>query len=183
MPVDIIAIDNEGGTRTAVNHLIETGHTTIGTIMSSIKNANFIERHNTFLNTLEKNGLTPKEKHFFPVRPTQTGSYEDMLKILEKNPAFPRALFAENDIIASGAIRAMKEKGITLPEEVSIVGFDDLAFCEIIDPPLTTIRVFKRRLTQLAVQRLIERINGHVPEFIRVRVGTDLVVRKSVLPR
>jgi len=67
-----------------------------------------------------------------------------------------------------------------IPDDVSIIGFDDLPFCEIIDPPLTTIKVQKRSLGRLAVDRLLARMMEDVDEYVRIEVATELVSRSSV---
>ena len=97
-----------------------------------------------------------------------------MLEYLKKKPKLPTAFFADNDIIALGAMRALQEMGYRIPEDVSVVGFDDLPFSEISSPPLTTLRVEKREMGKMAVRRLVELIDG---------IGTDTVTKIQVCPR
>jgi LacI family transcriptional regulator len=93
----------------------------------------------------------------------------------------PTAFFADNDIIAFGAINALKEKGISIPKDVSIIGFDDMPFCEITNPSLTTIKVFKQEMGGIAVKRLIEKINSNDSVTQKIEINTDLIIRNSVL--
>lgn len=179
-PVDAVAIDNRGGTFAAVNHLVDAGHTDIGLVCTSIPTPNFNERRAAFSDALRARGLTPADECTFLLRPSQDGAYEDMQRILAGSPRLPSALFAANDILAFGTIRALKEQGVRVPDNLSIVGFDDLPFAEMIEPRLTTVHVYTERIASIAVHRLIERLRGHAPEFIKVRVGTELVVRDSV---
>ena len=92
----------------------------------------------------------------------------------------PTAFFADNDMIALGAMQAFQANGWHLPEDISIVGFDDISFGEVFSPGLTTIRVHKKELGRLAVKRLIELIKK--PQTVKTRIETvnDLIVRGSV---
>lgn len=124
--------------------------------------------------------MRPAPDWDFALRPTQKGAYDDMRRELESNPRLPSAVFAANDTIAFGAIRALKERGVRITDDLSIVGFDDLPFADMIEPRLTTVHVHSDRRASLAVHRLIERIRGSCPEFEKMRVGTRLVKRDSV---
>ena len=101
-------------------------------------------------------------------------AYQDMLKYLEKNPVLPTAYFADNDMIALGAMKALQEKGYRIPEDVSIVGFDDLPFSEISSPGLTTLRVPNREMGKMAVRRAAELIEG---------IAADAVTKTQVCPK
>lgn len=104
-----------------------------------------------------------------------------MKEILAKGGyQLPTAFFADNDIIAFGAMSALKEFGIRIPQDVSIVGFDDMPYCEISDPKLTTIHVNKQQLGAAAVKRLVEKINN-CRTTQKIAVNVDLVKRHSVM--
>ena len=102
-----------------------------------------------------------------------------MTEYLKKAKSLPTAFFADNDIIAIGAIRALKQADIRVPEDISVVGFDDLAIGKVIDPPLTTVKILKKKMGQLAVLRLIEKLNGTSDETIKILVGARLIERES----
>jgi len=136
-----------------------------------------------FKKAINNKRLKLNENFIFYLESTIDGSYKNMLEILEKKPKLPTALFADNDIIASGAIKAMKEFGIKIPQDVSVIGFDDMPFCEMIDPPLTTVMVYKQRMGMIALKRLVERINEAPAETVRIEVNTTIVERKSVIKR
>jgi len=91
----------------------------------------------------------------------------------------PEAIFAANDAMAIGCMRFLKEKGVKIPEEVAIVGFDDIEACIHVEPRLTTIRVDKEELGIIAVKRLVEMINTPDVGISRVYVPVELVVRES----
>ena len=99
---------------------------------------------------------------------------------MERNPQLPTAYFADNDIIALGAMKALKEAGCRIPEDISIIGFDDLPFCEISSPPLSTIRVFKQEMGQMAVKRLLDKIKSQSKIVSKIQIGTEYIERESV---
>ena len=88
--------------------------------------------------------------------------------------------FADNDLIAIGAMKALKDAGYRIPEDVSIVGFDDLPSCEYMSPPLTTIRVPKFFMGETAADRIIQLIEEKNQQSLKIEVFTQLMHRKSV---
>jgi len=92
----------------------------------------------------------------------------------------PTAFFAANDLIAFGAMRAFKEKSINIPNDISVVGFDDLPFCSMSDPALTTISVDQKLFGEHAVQRLLEIMNNDHKSLLTTSLDVDLVIRNSV---
>jgi LacI family transcriptional regulator, purine nucleotide synthesis repressor len=178
---DHVLINNVQGAYQAVKYLIENGHTEIGCLCSSKPIKNFYYRHEGFKEALIESNLKINKEHEFFIEPTLEGAYRDMKEILKDNTIkLPTAYFAFNDIIALGAMRAMKEIGILIPEQVSIVGFDDMPFCEISSPRLTTIRVKKQYIGKTAVRRLIEKIAEQDEVNVKVEIATELIQRESV---
>ena len=177
---DTVLINNRQGAYEATRYLIEAGHTEIGCLASSVWIRNFDERREGFLEALDECGMKPDKRFMLSLESTMEGACRDMRRIIASGAVLPTAFFADNDLIAFGAIKALKESGIKVPERVSIVGFDDMPFCDMIEPALTTIRVFKERMGRIAVKRLIERIGSDMEESIKIEVGTQLVERKSV---
>ncbi len=111
--------------------------------------------------------------------PSQAGAYADMKELLKTEKPV-KCYFADNDLIAIGAIQALKEAGYRIPEDVSIVGFDDIASAEYVSPPLTTMEVPKAYLGEAAVERIIQMMDGRSPQPLKVEVFTRLIRRKSV---
>lgn len=105
---------------------------------------------------------------------SSNGAYQDMLEFLKKKPKLPTAFFADNDMIALSAMKALQEMGYHIPEDISIVGFDDLPFSEISTPALTTLRVPNKEMGKMAVRRLAELIEG---------IATDAVTKTQVCPK
>ena len=114
------------------------------------------------------------------VTPSMEGACADMEALLQREPDLPTAFFADNDMIALGAIRALKQNGYNVPGDVSVVGFDDLPFCAISSPPLTTIKVYNREMGSAAVRRLMELVKYGDSYCTKVQVRSSFVERDSV---
>ena len=101
-------------------------------------------------------------------------------KGVKTNQVLPTAFFADNDMIALGAMKAMSESGIRIPEDVSIIGFDDLPYSSISLPPLTTLRVPKQEMGRSAVRRLCAIIEDNDDVRFKIQVCTQFIERDSV---
>lgn len=110
--------------------------------------------------------------------PRQEGSgYVAMKKLLER--AIPSAIFAANDATAVEAFRAIKEKGLKVPEDIAVVGFDDGYFAPHTEPPLTTMRVFREKMGIMATKRLLELLEDSDQPPVQIKLSTQLIVRGS----
>lgn len=179
---DFVLINNGQGAYLATQHLIDYGHRSIGYLHSSVYINNFHYRKQGFLGALAENNITADRDSWFEVEPTLNGAYRDTHRLLSKGiKELPTAFFADNDIIAFGAMSAFKEFGIKIPEQVSVVAFDDMPYCEISDPKLTTIRVNKKELGAITVKRLLEKINNTDAVSQKIEMNVELVKRNSVL--
>lgn len=178
---DHVLINNCKGAYQAVNYLIKNGHIEIGCLGSSKPIKNFNYRYEGFRDALTEANLEVHKEYELVLEPTLEGAYRDMKELLKsKDLKLPTAFFAFNDILALGAIKAMKEKGISVPEQVSIVGFDDMPFCEISMPRLTTIRVHTQYIGKTAVRRLIQQISEEDELKLKIEINTELIERESV---
>ena len=106
--------------------------------------------------------------------------YDQLKRYLEEKIKLPTAFMADNDMIALGAMKAMAEYGVRIPEEVSVIGFDDLPFSAISSPPLTTLRVPKQEIGRIATRRLIQMIKERQEAGVKIEVSTQFVERGSV---
>ena len=111
---------------------------------------------------------------------TIDGAYENMKQYLSEKVKLPTAFFADNDMIALGAMKAMAEFGIRIPEDISIVGFDDLTFSSISYPPLTTLRVPKQEMGRAVVRRLRDILKDNDGIKIKMQMCTQFIERESV---
>ncbi len=178
--VDSVAINNEQGTYEAVRHLYEMGHRKIGYLHSKIYLTSFQERKQYFFAALKKFGIKGMEKYVYSVGYPEDETCSDFIKILNTTKDLPTALFADNDIIAYGAMKALKEKGLRIPDDISIIGFDNRPTCLMTEPMLTTIDVPKDVFGALAVSALINKIESKYDGFLKTEIGTSLISRDSV---
>jgi len=177
--VDSVVINNVQGAYLATRYLLQKGHRFIGHIASSIPINNFSERRDGFFKAaMEYPDCRTME---VSVASTQDGAYRDMFAYLDTEPKLPTAFFADNDIITVSCIRALKEHGYSIPNQVSIVGFDDMPVSYITSPKFSTIHVPKEALGMYAVDRLMNKIRGSDDCFVRISVNVSLVERDSVL--
>lgn len=177
---DAVLMDNENSVAQAVDYLISQGHTEIGYLRGSVRIRNFIKRGRGYRRAMETHGLPINEAYVLDLRPSISGAYQAMDKILKEGRAIPTAFIADNDMIALGAMQALQRNGYRIPEDVSVIGFDDISFCEVFLPHLTTVRVYKKELGQVAVQELIALMQN--PDRIKTKTTTmnELVIRNSV---
>ena len=177
---DTVLMNNTDSSITAANYLIENGHCKIGNLRSNITIRNFHYRRMGLIQALEQHQLILDERYCVDLDPTVNGAYEDMKAYLSQSPMLPTAYYADNDIIAIGAMKALIEFGCRIPEDISIVGFDNMPFSEMTSPRLTTLDVPKRELGILAARRLMEQIRNEYAVPARTEVLTHLVIRDSV---
>lgn len=178
---DSVLISNSDSAAMAVRYLISNGHRRIGYLKGRFRIKNFSYRSSGLQQALRKNGLTLAPCDTVPLLSTMEGAYRDMQRWLTKAESLPTAFFADNDVIALGAIRALKEAGVRVPEDVSVIGFDDLMLGEVSSPRLTTIHVFKQEMGQLAVRRLVDMIQNNCGRArAKIQVCTELIERESV---
>lgn len=175
-----ITIDNEDMTHTIICHLSSLNYKSIGYFRSSLPLQNFNERARGLRESAKSLALSfDQSNHIFDVTPSMLGAYHDMLKILESGVSLPRCAFADNDTIALGVIKALKEFHYQIPEDIAIAGFDDIHYAAINSPPLTTMHVHKHLIGRLAVQMLQNALTDPHFKNIKTRVGGPLMIRKS----
>lgn len=177
---DFVLINNTQGAYLATRRLIDAGHRRIGYLRSGVRIANFEERSNGYYQALRRSGLETSHPYVIDVSPIGNQCYEDMLHYLASDPPLATAYFADNDIIAAAAIRAFAEKGVAVPEQVSIIGFDDMPFCQLMTPALTTMRVARRSLATIAVNRLLEKLQYPQSNCRKISIATTMIERNSV---
>lgn len=180
-PFDFIDMDNEGAVFSIISAFKEKGHREIGLVKSSVETRNFRLREKSFYDALQYFGLESKKKWEYSVDSTFEQSYADMKDQLKKGKELPTAFFCVCDIITFGCMKALKEQGIAIPEDISLIGFDDLPSSSHSDPPITSIKVSKRRIGRRAFQLLKRRLEGaeQLP-YEKVNIGSELIVRDSL---
>ena len=177
--IDSLIIDNCRGARAMVKHLIGLGHKRIAIIKGAPRNYDAAERLRGYRLALREAGLETERSLELEGGFTEAGGYEAALRILELDPR-PTAVFAANDSMAIGAVSALRESGIRVPDDMAVGGFDDIPLARYMDPPLSTVRVPICDLGARAVEMLLHGIthkNDHTRK--RERVETQLVIRES----
>lgn len=178
---DCVQIGNEDAAAAACSYLLQKGHTHIGYLRGSFRIKAFAQRAVGLNRTLRKANLKLDPAHIVTLSTSTEMAYRDMLTHLSKRPPMPSAFFADDDAIALGCMRALQECGYRIPEDISIIGFDNLAFGEICTPRLTTVHVYKQELGEIAVRRLFDPRPADRPVVkTKILVYTDFIERESV---
>lgn len=175
-----VCMNNYENVWMALNYCRECGHHEIGYLGSVSYTENFNARCKAFQMYVQELELQFDKKWEFRVTPTMLGAYAEFMSILEKKTNLPSCFFAENDTIAFGVMKAMKEKGYQIPRDISIIGFDDIPYASISSPTLTTIHVQRNIIGKQAVFQLLQLMED--PRFrpIKTRITGRLVIRDSV---
>ncbi|QDE33655.1 LacI family transcriptional regulator [Microbacterium foliorum] len=170
----VVDVDNVAGARTATQHLIDTGRTRIATISGPVTMVSSVDRVQGFRSALADAGLSPFAE--------EAGDYSEVSgadaarRILAEGR--PDAIFVASDLMARGALTALRSAGIRVPEDVALVGFDDSSVALSTDPPLTTMRQPMYAQGEAMAGVLLSRLAGRDPAHTTI-LPTELVVRAS----
>ena len=175
-----VCMNNGENVYIALQYLRKCGHTELGYLGSTTGAENFNERHDAFIKYVKEMDFHFDPRNEFRVKPTMLGARDDFARVLEQKPILPPCFFAENDTIALGAMKALKEKGYKIPQDVSLMGFDDIPYSSISSPALTTIHVQRNIMGKQSVIQLMQLIED--PRFMpmKTQITGRLVVRSSV---
>jgi len=182
--LDSITVKNREGAFTATEHLISLGHMRIGMIDAQLKSSPAQIRLHGYKDALKKNDIAFNEK-FLMISDQVAGQhgfnresgYSAMKNLLQLGSERPTAVITSSDIQAAGAVQAIQEEGLHIPDDISIIGFDDIEIAEYLE--LTTMRQPMFQLGQLGVSRLLERITNPSMKRFRRSFQTELIIRKS----
>jgi LacI family transcriptional regulator len=174
--VSFVDADNVVGAYSAVSHLARLGHERIATITGPLNVTVGLDRRQGYLDALNDRNLLINDALIAEGDFTEEGGYSAMQRLL---PHEPDAVFAASDIMAFGALRALREAGLSVPRDVAVVGFDDLPAAAYSDPPLTTIRQPILRAGVEAVEILVDILQNGPEPARHVTLATDLVIRSS----
>ncbi len=177
---DSIGNDNFSGGALAVKSLLRSGCKTIGYLKSKTRLLNFDEREAGLINELSKNNLSLFTT--LDIGLSSTDAYTDVENWLNENPSLPDAFFADNDVLAIAALRAIKSAGYSVPNDVSIIGFDDIPIATMCEPSLSTIKCSKEDLGISAVYSLQTKINLN-PNLSKLRAISKTYMTPSFINR
>ena len=184
---DLVTADNLKGGYEATKHLIELGHERIGFIGVSLTQGARLRRFQGYLEALAEHALAVDEKLIvggsasdqMPGYSTEEMGYDGMTKLLERRKR-PTAVFARNDFTAMGALNAIKRAGLRIPEDIALIGYDDIPLASHTSPTLTTVRQPTREQGRVAAELLLRRIEGDREQARAEKTfECELVVRES----
>ena len=177
LPLDNLYVDNVAAARTAVDYLIGRGHIRIGMLdgQRGPGRARVLGYHQA----LAEHGIAVDQNLIRDGDFREDGGYRAMRELLGLSPR-PTAVFAANDMMAMGALLAVREAGLLVPWDVALAGFDDTPITKLVTPSLTTVTQFQEELGRRAAEMLFERLAGTVPEHGRnEEMPYELIVRES----
>lgn len=183
---DEVICDGYKGASHAVNYLLEQGYDNVGFIgelpgesKSRIVNEH---RYEAYIDTISKRNLPIVKEHIIDTELNSSAAYKSMKKYLDNavKDNLPQAFYCANDVTAIGAMKAIKEGGYRIPEDIGIIGLDDIEMASFVTPSLTTVRIPKKELGITAVKILIDKIESRRTYPLRVDIPFELVIRDSV---
>lgn len=174
--VSYVDVDNVNAAFNAVTHLIRQGRQRIATISGLLQSTAGLDRKSGYLKALGERGYKLDEALIIEGDFTEAGGYYAMQSLL---PAHPDAVFAASDVMALGAMRAAREAGLSVPDDLAVVGFDDIPIAATSEPPLTTIRQPVSQTGIRAVEALIDQIENGIQPPRHIIMDTQLVIRDS----
>jgi LacI family transcriptional regulator len=181
LDADLVLFGQEEGAYQATRHLIELGHRAIACVSGPADLPRSRERIGGFLRAMQEAGLDVPDGALLHVEFTSAGGHAAFGSLLARAQR-PSAVFVTSDLMAIGGLCAASSAGVRVPEQMSVVGFDDIGAALFASPPLTTIAPPKREMARQAIAQLIERIRGGHEPLRHIALASSLVVRASTAP-
>ncbi len=177
--IDMVGSDSYGATQKALEYLTRLGHQRIGLLLGQSTHRSMRSRLSSYTEFFQRSGIALNENWVVPVSFDNAGGMDGMKRLLELELR-PTAVLASNDLIAIGALHVAAQMGYRIPDDISIMGMDDIYAASVTIPPLTTIRKQKYDIGDQAASLLLDRMQGQAPEAPRVvRIPCELIVRGS----
>lgn len=185
---NFVDMNNHDAVFAILGHFVERGLRRIGCITSHVATANFALRHRAFRDGMARLGLPVAEQDVLTLDSTFTGACEGMGARLRAGLDLAEGYFCANDIMTFGVMKALRERSIRIPDDVSLIGFDNLPMSAALEPALTTVDVSKRRIGAMAIRLLDDLVRSASLEptakhsATKILVGAELLIRDSVRP-
>jgi len=176
--LDSVVGDNVGGALLATQHLIMHGHRRIAFVAETLADPSFRARFDGYRQALEECGLW-RDGQLVVEGGRRRDSDRVAVEKLLQGGALPTAVFAANDFMAAGAVMAFTKAGLRVPHDVAVVGFDDGDLATVVHPPLTTVRVPRARMGEVAAHRLMDLIGAPPAPPVLTVLPTTLTIRES----
>lgn len=178
LQVDAVLTDNAKGTAEAIRHLASLGHRRIGMVSGPTHLTSGRERLEGWEMAMKECGLATEENLIAIGDFKQRSGYEQT-KLLLEGPSPPTAIFVANNLMTLGALALIHERGLRIPEDIAVVGFDDLPWASCLSPPLTVVAQPTYELGRCATDRLIERISNPDQPVGTIRLEPKFIIRQS----
>lgn len=173
-----VVVDNSLGAKLAINHLIDLGHKKIAHISGFLYTETGLERLEGYRKSLNASGLPFISEYMVEAGFAEQQGYTAMLKLLSLEDR-PTAVFVANDLMAMGAMTAIMEKGLSVPEDISVIGFDDIWIAGRITPSLTTVKIPLNEMGYLSLQIIAAKIDQREILNDRIELTPELIIRSS----
>jgi len=180
--ISCVYTDEYTGTFNAMEYIVNLGHKRIAIIEGAEMFITSSQRYEGYVAALKKNNLPVEDKYIVRGGFSPESGFEAMEKLLETSPR-PTAVFASNDLMAVGAIKACNSNNIRVPEDISIIGFDDMDFSRYLIPSLTTVNKSRRALGTEGARMLLEKIEKKSEDSLSKELTTNLIIRESCTAR
>ena len=178
--VDAVLLDNVDAAYRLATHLIEQGYRRIGALFTEMSTG--LERQAGYEKALRAHGLAPRGDYMKYVAPKVEAGYEAALKMIDLSEP-PDALFAVNSLLAAGALQAIRERHLTIPDEIALVTFDETTWASLVQPAITLIAQPTYDIGKTAAELLLQRIADPGRPTRQVILKGQLLVRGSSAPR
>ncbi len=179
--VTSVAINNCMGTHQAISHLVEQGHKSIGYLRSRIRIRNFDEREKLYAQALHNYGLTLLPEHIYTMRFSEQESYIDFSAILREHHPLPTALVADDDTLAIGAHKAIRDAGLRIPDDIAIIGFNNRSCCTLMDPQVSSVYAPPNFYGATAIDSVMKILKDDDKCAFKTMVNTRIIKRGSSL--
>lgn len=180
LDVPTVKVDNRAASRDAVLHLVEQGHRDIAHLAGPLPESLASDRFEGYRQALDVAGISFREELVISGDYSIEAGRDAVRKMLAAKTPFT-AIFASSDQMAIGAISELRGHGLTVPADISVIGFDDIIFANAFEPPLTTVRQPRREMGRHAMEMMVDRLSGR-KAGATIELETELVIRGSVAP-
>ena len=178
--IDSVSVDNYLGVYRAFEYLYEMGHREIGYIRSKFPIICFEERIQAYYDGIRRHNLRCDDDYIMDVGYLEENTKQDVEDYLKSKKKLPTAFLADNDLLACRAVQVFKIKGLRIPEDISVMGFDNRPICSFTEPKVSTIQLPGDQMGQMAVELLIKRMQHPNSRPVKYKISPEIVVNESV---
>ena len=178
-----VVFDSRNGGEQAAKFLLELGHKRFMYIEGEEDNYDNQERRGGFFGALKRAGIVVDDDYILPGKFERLAAYNSVTQFVDSGKELPDAIFAANDLSAIGVLEALRDSGVKVPEQVSVMGCDDIELTRVVSPSVTTIRTFFEKQGIIAVEQLVRMISGEAGRLITLNgriIPRDSTIAKDL---